>query len=157
MILATFEEIRDKSPLFKNKKVALSSFLPNDSIYWAHLPAKDSNVKEETLSEHLDLVMTYFLRIVKENHLDEVIDNLIEKIAKNDDIELGRSVKTLFFNAILYHDFGKINHLFQENRMKNFNPKIKKIAHGFEHQHSALGAYLFVIHNLSEEGNELLD
>lgn len=126
MRLKTFEEIRDEASLFKNKKVMLNSFLPNDSIYWAHLPSKDSSSSEETLAEHLDLVMSYFLRLVNEHGLDTIIDKLIDDIVLENNVEKCEQIKKLFFDAILYHDFGKVNHLFQENRMKNFNSKIKK-------------------------------
>ncbi len=153
----TFEEIRDESSLFENKKVRLDYFLPDNSIYWAHLPPKGSSKREETLAEHLDLVMTYFLRLVKENGLDSIVDKLIEDIVLEENIEKSEKIKVLFFDAVLYHDFGKVNHLFQENRMKNFDQYIKKIKHEFEHQHSALGAYLFVVHHLNDEGDDLLD
>ncbi|MCD4697573.1 MAG: CRISPR-associated helicase Cas3', partial [Bacteroidales bacterium] len=67
--------------------------------------------------------------------------------------KLSPVIKTLFYNSIIYHDFGKINHLFQKEKMSNLNPNIKERKHKEGSNHSSLSAYLFLVHNFKYSDN----
>ena len=56
---------------------------------------------------------------------------------------LVEAVEKLFWQAIAFHDLGKINHLFQEKRMNNCS-SLFKVDHEFGSQHSIISAYLFL-------------
>lgn len=159
--IISFKELREKSIFFDNDKFSLDKFLPNHEIYLAHQPTEhQKDKKSETLEEHLNLVLKHFFKIVDFHNLELVIDKMIDELIPSDyDFRLKNFVKELFMNVIIYHDFGKVNHLFQEKKMKNFDKKIKQIKHKFKHYHSGLGAYLFAIHhhtnlNFEEESQE---
>lgn len=130
--------------------------------YFAHLPKSgQSTRKPELLSEHSALTVVYAQSLVKANELDSVIENLI-----NDSIPqsftnkqlLAKKMKVLFWQAIAYHDLGKINHEFQETRMRN-NTSIPKVKHDFKWRHSIISSYLylalffsdFILMDLSDE------
>lgn len=132
------------------------------SRYFAHLPKPEqAGRKPELLSEHSALTIAYAQSLANANGLNSIVEHLI-----NDSIPsklqqrqlLAETINKWFWRAIAYHDFGKINHLFQQNRMKN-KADIVKVTHGFESQHSIISAYLylalffseFITFDLSEE------
>jgi len=63
---------------------------------------------DEPLSEHISKTVHYFHTIVNVHDLEEIIDNIIFEIAGSN-YELGNFIKILFYNSIIFHDFGKIN------------------------------------------------
>ena len=97
---------------------ALSSYLLNAGNYYAHLP-KIAEIQAERIEEHVDLVNHYFEKLVVTHNLNSVIDRLINGISTQVDLEVGNYIKKLFVNAIVFHDFGKINERFQLEKMKN--------------------------------------
>ena len=79
-----------------------------DERYLAHTP-------DETLPEHLDCTKKYLERIIKEKHLEPLIDGLVESI----DDSYSTLIKEMFYNAIYLHDLGKMNPCFQSKKMGN--------------------------------------
>lgn len=123
------------------------------ACYYAHLPKPDqTGRKPELLSEHSALTVAYAQSLAKVNGLDSIIERLI-----NDSIPsklsqrqlLAETMNKWFWRAIAFHDLGKINHLFQKNRMKN-DVSVLKVAHSFESQHSIISAYLYLALFFSE-------
>ena len=123
------------------------------TCYFAHLPKPEqTGRKPELLSEHSALTIAYAQSLAKANGLNSIIERLI-----NDSIPstlhhrqlLVETMNKWFWRAIAFHDLGKINHLFQQNRMKNKAPLLQ-VAHDFESQHSIISAYLYLALFFSE-------
>ena len=116
--LPSLKEIIEKSPFSRNGIFSLDGILENHDIFLAHLPAShEVNQKEETLEEHLSLVVDYFLKLVDYHNLDHVLDKVIVDLIPdtvNIKVELTEKIKTVFAYSIIYHDFGKVNFLFQQ-------------------------------------------
>lgn len=130
---------------------ALSSFLDNSGSYLAHLPTMSSNLPKETLEEHIALVNQYFLKIIAEHQLENIIDNLIADISGQNNRNVGNYIKKLFVNTIVFHDFGKINERFQLDKMQNEFFRDKAIpASPIGSTHSALSAYIYLSKHLNE-------
>lgn len=138
---------------------AISTFLVDAEMYYAHVSPKNSSIKKtpETLEEHIELVQQKFAMLIEKHHLDEVIDGLINEFLLShkisDGAKLGLFVKRLFVNTIVFHDFGKINENFQANPDKMNNPYFKgkeKPSSPISTHHSSLGAYLFIIKHITE-------
>lgn len=115
--------------------------------YFAHLPkTEQTNRTAELLSEHSALTTEYARLLAKANGLDDIIERLvIESIPENLSNRqlLAETIKKWFWRAIAFHDLGKINHLFQWNRMKN-KTQSPHVKHNFESQHSIISAYLYL-------------
>lgn len=129
---------------------ALSSYLLNASNYYAHLP-KNGESSSETLEEHVNLVNKYFEKLVTVHNLDPIIDRLINGISTQVDLETGNYIKVLFVNAIVFHDFGKINEHFQLEKMKN--EKFFESSHDdcpINSNHSSLSAFIYLSKHLNE-------
>lgn len=123
------------------------------SCYFAHLPKPEqAGRKPELLSEHSALTISYAQSLANANGLNNIVERLI-----NDSIPsklqqkqlLAETIYKWFWRAIAFHDLGKINHLFQQNRMKN-KADIVKVTHNFESQHSIISAYLYLALFFSE-------
>lgn len=122
--------------------------------YWAHIPSIKGIQKEETLSQHLDLVLKYFVKIFNANGLDTVIDSLVNSVVGeliSDNINFIKDyIKELFIDSVVFHDYGKVNENFQVDRMqndyfKNCNTVIKP-AHG----HSELSTFIYLNYHIEK-------
>jgi CRISPR-associated endonuclease/helicase Cas3 len=115
------------------------------STIYAH---SHGNKPFETLSQHSQLVIRYFISLVNKHSLESIIDRLIRSISFDNDIIASYS-KKLFFNTFLFHDLGKANDNFQVEKMKNPNLEYdKSIKIGSDH--SFLSAYAFLSFHIHE-------
>lgn len=114
--------------------------LLNDSkyTYYAHL--KEDNDKKELLSDHLKLTYEYYKKMEKYKKLDIKIKNIISIMIKSDDV-LTDKIYDMFKSSIYYHDIGKINPLFQKNKMNN---DLKIDCNLADSKHSALSARMYI-------------
>jgi len=131
------------------KEISLQYILPqiitgSFPVYYAHLC---DHKLPESLKEHVEKVNSWFLKITEIQDIDSVVNRLIhsliidcEKIEHKK--EVGDYIKELFLNAIIFHDFGKINPNFQVEKMKNnaFTP----VKSPFGSQHSAISTYAYI-------------
>ncbi|MBS4057915.1 MAG: CRISPR-associated helicase Cas3' [Bacteroidales bacterium] len=129
---------------------ALSTYLLDAGDYYAHLP-KTEGISVETIEKHVNLVNRYFEKLVNAHELDSVIDRLIDGISAQVSLETGNYIKTLFVNAIVFHDFGKINERFQFEKMKNGKFfKSSQNESPISSNHSALSAFIYLTKHLNE-------
>ena len=121
--------------------------IKNSADYYAHLPKEGERRKPETLSEHSGLTYAYAQSIIESLSLRPVLSRLTSlsippSLSKEADY-ITREVETLFMQAIAFHDLGKVNHKFQQMRMKNTTSCLK-INHDFGWQHSIISMYIFL-------------
>jgi CRISPR-associated endonuclease/helicase Cas3 len=150
IVLNSFEEI---AAIDETKPIL--SILKERDKYLAHTQI---DKLKETIEEHLKLVITYFIKLVDAHHLDEVVNNLIIESLPSTfqaKIKIGNLVKNAFYKTILYHDFGKINHKFQRDKMDNPGKDFKIVQHTVGSQHSIISAYIYLIHELNNEDLKL--
>ncbi len=126
--------------------------LKKADTYLAHKSHKKGQI-DETLPQHITLVVSYEKDIIKTNGLDCAIDSMIEEIVKmkfeESNFEAGFIwLKDLFFKTILFHDHGKINMNFQglEKKMNNvlYRSRLEPKS-PIDSQHSKPGAFIFLI------------
>ncbi|GMQ31130.1 CRISPR-associated helicase Cas3' [Algoriphagus confluentis] len=131
--MVTFRELLGKS------KVEL--LLKNHLSYLAHTP-------NELLSEHMNLVSHYFLELVKVHQLEKPLDELLIKVCSQNKL-LAEFAKQLFWETILYHDFGKVNENYQKVKMQNHQKFPDNKNNQIQAEHSVLSAYIFLGHKIS--------
>ena len=119
-----------------------NSFIENiiknlNHTYYAHTKASS---EKELLASHLELTYKYYERMEKEKNLDVVVKNIIRTTFTINDKVVDK-IYVLFKQAIYYHDIGKINPLFQKNKMDNdLNIKVNNV----DDTHSALSARIYI-------------
>ena len=140
----SFKEIAVELPNIENG-------LKSADKYFAHT---HQNKPKETLIQHSQKVKQWAMKLIETHHLDWVTDKLIYSFTYNqnyisDFITFGNFIKKLFLNAIVFHDFGKVNPNFQIEKMKNisFVPD-KEIK--IDTKHSILSTYIFLNFHFKE-------
>lgn len=110
----------------------------NKYIYYAH--TKENSNDKELLSSHLELTFKYFEKMESYKNLDKKINEMIKQTFRIDDI-LAQKIYDLFKSAIYYHDIGKINPIFQKEKMGNdLDLKLDRI----DSTHAALSARIYI-------------
>jgi len=119
----------------------------NSHLYFAHLPKENDGRAPELLSEHSALTYHYAQTIAEKQSLNDVIKNLIENSIpsqlSNKEL-LAKIIKKLFWQAIAFHDLGKVNQNYQKTKMNNTNKDILHVRHNFDTQHSVISVYIFM-------------
>lgn len=134
------------------EETRIEHILTNHEKYHAHTHKKRAY---EKLHEHVHLVMDYALKLVNAHGLDAVLDSMINELIKvNSKIEqveaIGNFVKRLFVNALIYHDYGKVNENFQIDKMQDKGFFKRNQTNTIGSQHSILSAYVFLNVHLKE-------
>ena len=106
--------------------------------YYAHTKASG---QKELLASHLELTYSYYERMEKDKSLDILVKNIIKETFKIITSNTVDKIYELFRQAVYYHDIGKINPLFQKNKMDN-NLEIK--TERTDDTHSALSARIYI-------------
>ncbi|HQJ90575.1 MAG TPA: CRISPR-associated endonuclease Cas3'', partial [Paludibacteraceae bacterium] len=125
-----------------------SNFILNSDRYYAHLPKEGDARSPESLAEHSALVYEYAKSIAEKQQLYPIISGLIQKSipAKLSNSQLlAKEIEHLFWQAIAFHDLGKINSEFQRKRMNN-HTDLFEVQHKFEAKHSVIGMYIYLAH-----------
>jgi CRISPR-associated endonuclease/helicase Cas3 len=130
--------LSNSSDIISNKLPSITSIVQNTQYYYAH---KYGKTNSETLSEHIELVLSYTVKIIESQNIDPIIDIICLKIA-NQKIDLAETIKLLFLGVIAYHDLGKINPNFQVEKMEN--PNFNHLDLSIKSQHSVLSAFLYL-------------
>ena len=121
----------------------MQKLLNSEHTYYAH--RTDSNSKE-LLSDHLKLTYRYYEKMKKTKNLETITKSIIKEIFSVED-KLTEFIYNMFEEAIYYHDIGKINPLFQKNKMDN-DLKIKTEV--IDDTHAALSARIYIDSEMSE-------
>ena len=106
-------------------------------IYYAHTKASGS---KELLASHLNLTYQYYKKMEKNKKLNEIIRNIICNTFHTNN-KMTEELYTLFKQAIYYHDIGKINPLFQKNKMNN---DLSIEMENIDDTHAALSARIYI-------------
>lgn len=106
-------------------------------IYYAHTKASRP---KELLASHLNLTYKYYTKMEEEKDLAKIVKNIIENTFHSKS-NLTDLIYELFTQAIYYHDIGKINPLFQKNKMDN---NLELETNNNDDSHAALSARIFV-------------
>jgi CRISPR-associated endonuclease/helicase Cas3 len=138
-----------------DRAMRVDTHLIRHEQYLAHLPAAQwaGKVPDETLAEHMDVVLRLAKHLSVQHGLSPLVNQLIGQLVSNRPAVhqplLCGYILDLFVGAIAFHDFGKVNEHFQKERMRNARfqgtyAELLKPAHG----HSELSAYLFAVYHL---------
>lgn len=123
----------------KEQIIDISSIFINVDKYYAHVKEKD----KELLKKHTELCNKYFLKINESKELYKVFMRFEEIYLKGFSIESKNLYRKMLINTINFHDFGKINPLFQELKMQNKIGNEKAFTE-ISSSHSAISAVIYI-------------
>lgn len=112
--------------------------------FWAHIPDESKGEERpELLIEHTARVSKYFRKIWQEKQVDKIFADFCREIDSNLSDESKQFLQDLIWAIPVFHDLGKINPLFQREKMKN--PRFKDCSTiDFDTKHSFLSAVLYI-------------
>jgi CRISPR-associated endonuclease/helicase Cas3 len=114
--------------------------------YYAHVyGSEEGNRQRETLLEHTALTENYFNRLWEEKLGDEMLLRMQKQFGSEISKEAEVFWKQLIYNVPVFHDLGKINPAFQNDKMKN--RKIQdngKLSSLVSSRHSLVSALLYL-------------
>lgn len=141
--------------------VNINELLSTKHKFYAHL--KNNKAEKETLEEHTDLCINYFYKIVKDKNLEKIFLNFEESFFESISDEGKELFKQLLVNIISFHDVGKINPIFQKDKMNNLLGENIESFSCIKSEHSILSAVIYldcfvneVLHLSKEDRNSLL-
>ncbi len=133
------------SVLIENQGLNPQERIENFEKYFAHTPIKNKSNSKETLVAHMGKVKNIFLELVELHGLDQIVDKHINSLVDHSDIENKQKfyefLKLLFFEAIHFHDMGKLNENYQIEKM-GFVDQFDKKANSIGSTHSILSVFL---------------
>jgi CRISPR-associated endonuclease/helicase Cas3 len=125
--------------------------IKNSGKYFAHTPPTNGGGEKESLVSHMEKVKETFLELIGLHGLDEIVDKHIKVLVSHNEINDRQNfyefLKLLFFEAIHFHDIGKLNENYQIDKM-GLVEHFKKQEHSIGSTHSNLSAFLFIAYML---------
>lgn len=122
----------------------IEDFYSNEKVFYAHL--KD-NAEKETLKEHTQLCCDYFLRIYPEEKY-HIFWEKLKRLCNIEEISINAEdiIKTMWYSVPFFHDMGKINPIFQKDKMDNLildSEEMKRFL-PLSSKHSLFSAVLYI-------------
>lgn len=114
----------------KNKFVNIDNIINTKYQFYAHRKKENfdekvireegiDNEEKETLQEHTALCEKYFLRLNDSKSLEEVFSRFADRWLEDCSTEVIDIFSKMIQNTITFHDIGKINPLFQSDKMNH--------------------------------------
>lgn len=105
---------------------------------------------QETINEHIQLCTKYLKEIFKLKKLDSILKSFNISLGEGLSDEGKEMFNELFFNTITFHDTGKINPVFQNDKMNNPVMNYLNPPKNLESDHSKLSAYIYLGYYLNK-------
>lgn len=129
----------------------IDDIVTNNEKYLGHTDGFLNN--NEKLKEHIDKTVYYYEKIKKEKNIDIILNRFYFDFF--DSKKYIKIFKKLIDKIIEDHDIGKINPLFQRQRLANLEFKRSYLTIGNEH--SILSSFLYIYDNFQEVDNKNID
>ena len=137
------------------KNLYMENILEKDQVFYAH---RAENKQKELLKEHLALTFENYIKMEQYKRLDVKIKQILQRVYPTI-TENGLNVcYDLFKSAIYYHDIGKINPIFQAEKMEHEMEEVKVKKQ--DSHHSALSAKIYMdafLQDLQNNSNHLTE
>lgn len=126
--------------------VSLERLMKNINNCYGHI--KDE--QHETIVEHIQLCIKYLKEIFELKRLDKIMVSFKNNLVSDLSDEGKEVFNELFVNTIVFHDTGKINPVFQNDKMNNPVMNYMTPPPNLDSKHSILSAYIYLGYFLSK-------
>lgn len=111
---------------------------------YAHTPSGETDKAKETLEEHTRRCEKYFYRLLEKERMRDAFHVMKPILLGNVPKEYIEWFEQAVYGVISFHDTGKINPRFQQEKMKNNAFADVKISNLSDCNHSLLSAYIYL-------------
>lgn len=131
---------------FIDPEMVLESEIP----LYAHI--RSDGVKE-LLVEHIERCKYYFQKIYQDKNLEEVLERFCRQMDFENLPVAQKMVSSMFVQVVVFHDYGKLNPVFQRKKMKNtfFRESYDGLSNS---RHSLLSAIIYLDYFWNEIEND---
>ena len=131
--------------------IDLKEILTEEYPLYAHV--KDG--EKEFLEEHIERCKFYFQKLYDEKELEKIVLRFAKKMQFSHFDEAFVLIRKMLFQIIVFHDFGKLNPVFQRQKMRNERaPERFRSLSGAEH--SMLSSIIYIDYFWNEIENAIL-
>lgn len=121
------------------------------------LYAHKKNGEKELLEEHIERCEFYFQKLYSEKEIEKVLHRFVKKIGFHHFDSGIFLIRKMLFQIIVFHDFGKVNPVFQRRTMKNGKAP-ERFQGLFGSEHSMLSSIFYIDYFWNEiENSSLFD
>lgn len=121
-----------------------NDIIDNQYTFFAHM----KEGKKELLQDHIYLSQEYFMKLYDYKDIEKIIYTFYERMQFQDQKVTFEFLKSMFINIVTFHDFGKINPIFQKAKMNNnIGNKYKGLTSS---HHSFLSSLIYIDYFLNE-------
>ncbi len=111
---------------------------------YAHISSSEINKEKETLEEHTGRCEKYFQRLLKKERMSDAFHVMKPILLGDIPKEYKEWFDCILYGTISFHDAGKINPKFQQEKMKNSAFTDVYIPNLNDSRHSLLSAYIYL-------------
>lgn len=135
--------------LDKREIIDFSKIVNSKYNFYAHKKSVDSKYEYEELINHIELSNKYFFKIYNAKNLGSIFENFEEKFLRTVSIEGKELFRKLLINIVNFHDIGKINPIFQKDKMDNKLFEIDNFK-SIKSKHSIISSVIYIDYFLDE-------
>lgn len=111
---------------------------------YAHTPFGETNKEKETLKEHTERCEKYFQRLLEKERMADAFRTMELSLLGDVPKEYKEWFERALYGVISFHDTGKVNPKFQQEKMKNSTFADVRIPNLSDSNHSLLSAYIYL-------------
>ena len=111
---------------------------------YAHMLSGETSKEKETLKEHTDRCEKYFQRLLEKEKMSDAFRTMESTLLEDAPEEYRDWFERALYGVISFHDAGKINPGFQQEKMKNTAFADVRIPNLNDTNHSLLSAYIYL-------------
>lgn len=139
---------------YLNKKeiVSLKNVISDKYKFYAHKKKVNNVFEYETLVGHIELSNKYFFKIYKAKNLGEIFERFESKLLSKVSDDGKELFRKLLINAVNFHDIGKINPIFQKDKMDNELFETHEFIR-LKSKHSIISSVIYIDYFLNEVEN----
>lgn len=146
MVSYHYLEGRRRSMILERETISIQELLNPEICFYAHTKTEENLCydSDETIAEHTGRCLNHFKKIVKEKGIEEILLNFEKKWLSHCNKEELELFRDMFIHTITFHDIGKINPLFQKDKMKNPKFANAKGNEAFGSKHSLISSIFYL-------------
>lgn len=111
---------------------------------YAHTPSGEKSKEKETLAEHTGRCEKYFQRLLEKEKMMDAFRTMEPILLGNVSKEYEEWFESALYGVVSFHDTGKINPIFQREKMDNAAFADVRIPNLNDSNHSLLSAYIYL-------------
>lgn len=143
--------------ILNREPIDIDKILNKEYTFYAHTKNEKylEYKKDETIGEHINRCISRFKDIIKMKRLEPILHNFLKAWLPESDEEEQELFWDMLLNIISFHDIGKINPIFQKDKMNNIQFSKHKGNIVFKSHHAIISSIFYIQYYLPKSNDFL--